>query len=214
MTLLRALNIAVSEDGFMAGPSQSLENPLGLGGTKLHEWAFVTKSFRAWHGESGGEIGIDNDFIREGFENIGATIMGRNMFGPIRGGWSDHDWKGWWGDNPGFKHPVFVLTHFERPTIECENGTSFTFVTGGVDVAYRLAVNAAKKQDVRLGGGASTIQQYLKSGLLDELHIASVPIRLGTGERLLSQDGDDLDAYELEQRVESGPITHLVYRRK
>jgi dihydrofolate reductase len=213
MALLRALNISVSQDGFMAGRSQSLESPLGVGGDKLHEWAFATKSFHDWHGGSAGDVGIDDDFIHAGFENIGATIMGRNMFGPIRGKWSNYEWKGWWGDTPGFKHPVFVLTHFERPTIEYENGTSFTFVTGGVDVAYRLAVNAAGKKDIRLGGGATTIRQYLNSGLLDELHIASVPISLGSGERLLSEDGDDLNAYELERRVESGPITHLVYQR-
>ena len=181
MALLRALNISVSQDGFTAGPSQSLENPLGVGGDKLHEWAF-------------------------------ATIMGGNMFGPIRGEWSNHDWKGWWGDNPGFRHPVVVLTHFDRPTIGYENGTRFTFVTGGVDVAYRLAVNAAGKKDIRLGEGASTIRQYLNSGLLDELHTASVPISLGSGERLLSEDGDDLNVYELERRVESGAVTHLVYQ--
>ena len=214
MRQLKALNIAVSQDGFMAGVFQSLESPLGVGGEKLHEWAFATKSFRQWHGEAGGEVGIDDDFIRDGFTNIGATIMGRNMFGPIRGEWPNFDWIGWWGDNPGFKHPVFILSHFARPTIEFDNGTSFTFVTSGTDAAYRLAMAAAGEQDVRLGGGASTIQQYLKSGQLDELHIATIPIRLGAGEKLLSHQGNELAHYELERQVDSGAVSHTVYLKK
>ena len=214
MRQLKALNIAVSQDGFMAGVFQSLESPLGVGGEKLHEWAFATKSFRQWHGEAGGEVGIDDDFIRDGFTNIGATIMGRNMFGPIRGEWPNFDWIGWWGDNPGFKHPVFILSHFARPTIEFDNGTSFTFVTSGTDAAYRLAMAAAGEQDVRLGGGASTIQQYLKSGQLDELHIATIPIRLGAGEKLLSHQGNELAHYELERQVDSGAVSHTVYQKK
>ena len=214
MRQLKALNIAVSQDGFMAGVFQSVESPLGVGGEKLHEWAFATKSFRQWHGEAGGEVGIDDDFIRDGFTNIGATIMGRNMFGPIRGEWPNFDWIGWWGDNPGFKHPVFILTHFARPTIEFDNGTSFTFVTSGTDAAYRLAMDAAGEQDVRLGGGASTIQQYLKSGQLDELHIATIPIRLGAGEKLLSHQGNQLAHYELERQVDSGAVSHTVYQKK
>jgi dihydrofolate reductase len=214
MAQLKALNISVSQDGFMAGVSQSLESPLGVNGEKLHSWAFATKSFQQWHGEGGGEVGIDDDFIRAGFTNIGATIMGRNMFGPIRGVWPNFDWIGWWGDNPGFKHPVFVLTHFARPTIEFDNRTSFTFVTTGPDAAYRLAMEAAGEQDVRVGGGASTIQQYINSGQLDELHIATSPIRLGAGEKLLSDQGNELANYELESQVDSDAVTHTVYRKR
>jgi dihydrofolate reductase len=214
MAQLKALNISLSQDGFMAGVSQSLESPLGANGEKLHKWAFATKSFRQWHGETGGEVGIDDDFIRDGFTNIGATIMGRNMFGPIRGEWPNYEWTGWWDDNPGFKHPVFVLTHFARPTIEFDNGTSFTFVTTGLDAAYRLAMDAAREQDVRLGGGASTIQQYLKSGQLDELHIATSPIRLWAGEKLLADQGNELANYELKSQVASDAVTHSVYRKK
>ena len=214
MRQLKALNIAVSQDGFMAGEFQSLESPLGVDGKKLHEWAFATKSFQQWHGEAGGEVGIDDDFIRDGFTNIGATIMGRNMFGPIRGEWPNFDWIGWWGENPGFKHPVFILTHFARPTIEFDNGTSFTFVTSGTDAAYRLAMDAAGEQDVRLGGGASTIQQYLKSGQLDVLHTATIPILLGAGEKLLSHQGNELAQYELKRQVDSGAVAHTVYQKK
>jgi dihydrofolate reductase len=214
MAHLKALNISVSQDGFMAGVSQSLESPLGVNGEKLHKWAFATKSFQQWHGQTGGEVGIDDDFIRAGFTNIGATIMGRNMFGPIRGEWPNFDWNGWWGDDPGYKHPVFVLTHFARPTIKFNNGTSFTFITSGPDSAYRLAMDVAGEQDVRLGGGASTIRQFLKSGQLDELHIAINPIQLGAGEKLISDQGNELANYELVSRVETDVVTHTVYRRK
>jgi dihydrofolate reductase len=182
MTKFLALNISLSEDGFIAGPNQSENSPLGEKGESLHSWAFATEAFQEWHGNIGGTVGIDNDFIERGFTNIGATIMGRNMFGPIRGLWPDDSWKGWWGPNPGFRHPVFVLTHHPRESIDMGNGTIFVFVTGGIDQAYEMGLQAAKQKDVRVGGGAQTIQQFMELGILDEIHVAQIPIKLNSGE--------------------------------
>lgn len=214
MTRFLALNISVSVDGFMAGPNQSESSPLGENGQLLHSWAFVTESFQKWHGESGGTVGIDNDFIERGFTNIGATIMGRNMFGPVRGPWLDDSWKGWWGPTPGFQHPVFVLTHHPRETIDMGNGTIFNFVTGGVEEARELALIAAKEGDVRIGGGAQTIQQFMELGILDELHIAENPIKLNSGEALFTNRDLQLKHYREGEEISSGAIIHRTYTRR
>lgn len=202
----------MSLDGFVAGPDQSLETPLGKGGEELHEWFFPTKTFRAMQGETTGETGLNNDVAAEAFENVGATIMGRNMFGPERGPWSRDPWKGWWGDNPPYHHPVFVLTHQPRPPVPMQGGTTFHFVTDGIASALAQARKAAGGKDVAIGGGASTVRQYLNAGLLDELDLHIVPRLLGAGERLL----DQLDAREVKLelvRTLAGPgVTHVKYR--
>lgn len=205
--------ITTSLDGYVAGPNQSLENPLGEGAMGLHEWAIPTKTFRTLHGDaSGGETGINDDVLREGFENVGATIMGRNMFGPVRGPWGTDSWKGWWGDTPPFHHPVFVLTHYAREPLVMQGGTTFHFVTDGIESALAQARQAAGGKDVALGGGASIVQQYLAAGLLDELEIHIVPLLLGSGARLL----DNLDARKMKLepiRTLEGPgVAHLKYR--
>src|SRR5256885_1654279 len=171
MTKLRVQSFSVSLDGYGAGPNQELENPLGVGGTALHKWAFATLTFRRMFGNDGGTSGIDDGFAARGFANIGAWIMGRNMFGPIRGPWPDDTWKGWWGDDPPYHTPVFVLTNHARAPITMDGGTVFHFVTDGFHAALERAALAAKDQDIRLGGGVSTIRQYLRAGLVDEMHI-------------------------------------------
>jgi dihydrofolate reductase len=222
MSRLRAHNIAMSIDGFMAGPDQTLENPMGIGAQRLHQWAFATRSFRRMHGMDGGdtgETGIDDDFIARGDAGIGATIMGRNMFGPIRGPWDDADeWRGWWGDNPPYHHPVFVLTHHAREPLEMEGGTTFSFVTDGIESALAQATSAADGADVRLGGGASAIRQYMRAGLLDDLHVAVAPIILGGGERVFDNldNVDNLDGgpgYECVEWVPSGAVAHARFTR-
>src|SRR5262245_55374540 len=175
---------SVSLDGYGAGPHQSLADPLGVNGMTLHQWAFETRTFRTMFGEEGGETGVDDDFAARSFENIGAWIMGRNMFGPVRGPWPDEDWKGWWGSNPPYHVPVFVLTHHARAPLVMEGGTTFHFVTDGIDSALERAKDAAKGKDIRVGGGVSTIRQYLHARLIDELHLAMSPVLLGRGENL------------------------------
>jgi dihydrofolate reductase len=214
MPKLRVHNIAVSVDGFMAGPDQSLENPLGVGGMRLHDWIFKTRAWGQMQGTDEGEEGLDNDFMARGDEGVGATIMGRNMFGPIRGSWKDEQWKGWWGDNPPYHHPAFVLTHHPRPSIPMKGGTTFHFVDGGINVALEQALAAAGGKDVRIGGGASTIQQYLRAGLIDELHIAVSPILLGGGERLFDNLDGALDRYEVVEQVSSPAVTHVRVLRR
>ena len=205
MTKLRAHSIAVSLDGFAAGPSQDLGNPMGIGGERLHPWMFETAFGRAMMGKTGGTTGIDNDYLLAGVENVGAHIMGRNMFGPIRSEWGDSDWDGWWGDTPPYGHDVFVLTHYARDPLVMKGGTTFHFVTEGPEIALEQAVAAAGGQDVRVGGGAATIRQYLDLGLLDELHMVISPVLLGSGERLL--DGAyDLDVVDV---VSSEKVTHV-----
>ena len=198
MSKLRVHNLAMSLDGYVAGPEQSVDDGLGVGGENLHTWMFETVGARRMIGEAGGEEGIDNDFSVRGTENIGATIMGRNMFGPIRGDWGDDEWKGWWGPNPPYHHPVFVLTHYPHAPIEMEGGTTFNFVTDGIEAALEQAVAAANGADVRLGGGASTVQQYLRAGLVDELHVPVVPVLLGSGERLFDNLDGAVDSYEVD----------------
>ena len=193
MSKLRVQSFAVSMDGFGAGPNQDLEHPLGLRGPELMEWFFATRCWLAMHGQAGGETGVDNAAAEAGFEGIGAWILGRNMFGPVRGPWPDDSWKGWWGDEPPYRTSVFVLTHHARPPLRMAGGTEFHFVTQGVQVALERAKAAANGLDVRLGGGASTIRQYLRAGLVDELHLVMRPVLLGTGEPLFR----DLDLPEL-----------------
>jgi dihydrofolate reductase len=213
MPKLRVHNLAVSIDGYAAGPDQGVDNPLGVGGQSLHEWVFKTRYGRRMIGEEGGDEGLDERFMAAGDEGIGATIMGRNMFGPIRGSWPDDEWKGWWGDNPPYHHQVFVLTHHPRASIPMEGGTTFHFVTDGIESALGRAFEAADGQDVRLGGGAATIQQYLKAGLIDEMHIAIVPIFLGDGERLFDHlDGGPI-GYECVELVSSPSVTHARFIR-
>jgi dihydrofolate reductase len=215
MTRIRVESFAISLDGYGAGPSQGLDHPLGVGGTDLHQWAFPTRTFqRALFAAEGGTTGIDDDFAARGFRNIGAWILGRNMFGPIRGPWPDMNWKGWWGDNPPYHVPVFVLTHHARPPIPMEGNTTFHFVTGGIQEALDRARKAANGMDVRIGGGPNTIQQYLRAGLVDEMHVAIAPVLLGRGERLF--EGVDLRAlgYRCIQHVASEKATHVVFARR
>ena len=213
MTRVRVESFTVSIDGYGAGPNQDRNNPLGVGGEDLHQWFIPTRTFQRTHGASDGTTGVDDDFAARGFKNIGAWILGRNMFGPIRGPWPDLNWKGWWGDNPPYHVPVFVLTHHARPSVEMEGNTTFHFVTGGIHEALDLARKASNGMDVRIGGGANTIQQYLRAGLIDELHVAIAPVLLGQGERLL--EGVDLRGlgYECAQFAASEKATHVVLRR-
>jgi dihydrofolate reductase len=210
MAKLRVHGFSVSIDGYGAGPGQDLDHPLGIGGTQLHEWVFPTRTFQAMFGKDGGTTGIDDDFAARGFEGIGAWILGRNMFGPIRGPWSDDQWKGWWGDTPPYHTPVFVLTHHARPPIEMAGGTTFHFVTEGIHAALQRATEAAGARDVRLGGGPATIRQYLKAGLVDAMHLAIAPVLLGCGESLLA----DLDlvrlGYRRSERASSVAAMHVV----
>ena len=209
-----ALNSSVSQDGFMAGPNQSAENPLGEDGTKLHEWVFKTQVFREWIGLPGGETGLDNDYAARGFENIGASIMGRNMFTPSRGPWIEDGWQGWWGPEPKFQHPVFILTHYARDPLDMGNGTVFHFVTGGIDEVVELAAGAAQGKVVRVGGGANVLHQFMAAGLLDEIHTVQAPINLGSGELLFSDPGKQLEMYESTQPVMTASVRHLTYIRK
>jgi dihydrofolate reductase len=205
---------SVSLDGFGAGPKQSLENPVGLNGTSLHEWAFKTRTFKMMFGQEGGETGVDDQFAIRSFENVGAWIMGRNMFGPVRGAWSDENWKGWWGDNPPFHVPVFVLTHYPRAPIVMEGGTTFYFITDGIETALRQALDGAKGKDIRIGGGVSTIQQYLRARLIDDMHLAVAPVFLGAGENLFA--GLDLRAlgYACVNRVSTSDAIHLIVQKQ
>jgi dihydrofolate reductase len=214
MTRVRVESFTISIDGYGAGPNQDMDNPLGVGGTELHQWAFPTRTFqRAVFDRDGGTTGVDEDFAARGFQNVGAWILGRNMFGPVRGPWPDMNWKGWWGDNPPYHVPAFVLTHYARPPVEMEGNTTFHFVTGGVREALDRAREAAAGRDVRIGGGPDTIRQYLREGLIDELHVAIAPVLLGRGEPLFA--GIDLRAlrYECVQFVTSEKATHVVLRR-
>lgn len=210
MSRLVVRSFSISVDGYGAGPEQSLENPLGIGGTKLHGWAFETRTIRQMFGTEGGSTGVDDEFAARGFINIGAWILGRNMFGPIRGPWPDETWKGWWGDNPPYHTPVFVLTQYPRPAIHMDGGTVFHFVTDGIHAALARAKEAAAGRDVRLGGGISTIRQYLCEALVDEMHIAVAPVLLGSGESLFA--GMDLPAmgYKCLQHVTQPNVMHLV----
>ncbi len=215
MPKVRVHNVSISLDGYAAGPNQSLEKPFGEG-PELHDWMFATRTAQEVHGGQGGDEGLDDDFVAQGEMGIGATIMGRNMFGPIRGQWEkSEEWKGWWGDEPPFHHPVFVLTHHERSPIPMKGGTTFHFVTDGIEAALEQAFESADEQDVRIGGGAATVQQYLRAGLIDEVHIVIVPVLFGGGERLFDNLDGGLENYECVEFTSSPSVSHarLVRRR-
>lgn len=214
MPQLRVACFAVSLDGYGAGPDQDMDNPLGVGGTALHSWFYPTRTFQKMFGKDEGTTGIDDDFAARGTKNLGAWILGRNMFGPVRGPWKDESWKGWWGPNPPYHVPVFVLTRYPRPPITMEGGTTFHFVTDGIDAALRSARAAAGNKDIRLGGGVATIREYLKEGLVDEMHLAISPVLLGAGEHLLS--GLDLPnlGYRVTEHVHSAAATHIVLTKQ
>ena len=214
MSKLRVLSFAISIDGYGAGPDQSLDQPLGVNGPELMEWFFHTLAWRRMHGEADGETGIDNGIAAQAFEGIGAWILGRNMFGPVRGPWPDDSWKGWWGDEPPYHTPVFVLTHHARGPLRMKGGTEFNFVTGGIHAALEQARAAANGRDVRVGGGVSTVRQYLRAGLIDDLHLAVRPIVMGTGENLF--DGIDMRTlgYESTKTVAGERATHVFLRKR
>ena len=212
MSKLRIHCFSISLDGFGAGPNQDIDNPLGVGGMSLHQWFFPTRVFQKMHGNGNGDgtTGVDNDFAERGSDRIGAWILGRNMFGPIRGEWPDDQWKGWWGDNPPYHTQVFILTHHPRASIQMEGGTTFHFVTDGIHAALKRAREAADGLDVRVGGGPATIRQYLQAGLVDQLHITISPVVLGSGESLFA--GIDLLklGYKVTERVTSSVAMHVV----
>ncbi len=214
MDRLEVRSFSISIDGYGAGPGQSFDEPLGMGGERLHEWMFATRTWARLQGRDGGETGIDDDFAARGFENVGAWIMGRNMFGPPHGSGSDENWKGWWGDEPPYHCPVFVLTHHARPPLAMAGGTTFHFVTGGIDAALSLAREAAAGGDIRLGGGAATIREYLRARLVDALHLAIAPVLLGSGEALFA--GIDLPAlgYRCTAHAATAKATHVVLTRE
>ncbi len=211
MPKLRVHNISVSLDGYAAGPNQDLDNPMGVGAMPIHDWVFATRAGQAMMGGDGSGIEptLDDDFITAGVAGIGATIMGRNMFGPIRGSWGDDQWKGWWGPNPPYHHDTYVLTHHPRSSIVMEGGTTFHFVTDGIEAALQRAFESADGEDVRLGGGTSAIQQYLRAGLVDEMHVAIAPILLGSGERLFDNLGAAVDGYTCSQVATTGAAAHV-----
>jgi dihydrofolate reductase len=213
MQKVRVAAFGVSLDGFSAGTEQSLNDPLGKRGLEILAWFFPTKTFRAMHGQEGGSMDVDDEFAARSMENFGAFILGRNMFGPVRGPWPDSSWRGWWGDNPPYHAPTFVLTHYERATLVMEGGTTFHFVTGGIEEALRLAKQAAGGKDVRIGGGVSTVRQYLQAGLIDSLHFALAPVVLGKGEALFT--GLDLPGlgYSVTGHKASEHATHFVLER-
>ena len=215
MSRLIVSSFGISIDGFGAGPDQSLANPLGVGGPALMEWAFTTRTIQQKVlGSEGGAVGVDDDFVARGFADVGAWILGRNMFGPVRGPWPDDTWRGWWGDKPPYQVPVFVLTQHPRASIEMAGGTTFHFITDGIEAALARARAAAGPRDVRIGGGAATIRQYLQAGLVDEIHLALTPALLGSGEALLA--GIDLKAlgFECTERVGTPHAMHVVLARR
>jgi dihydrofolate reductase len=214
MPKLRVHNFSISMDGYAAGPDQGVDNPLGVRGLELHEWVFKNRYWRQGQGEEGGEEGVDDRFLAAGDEGIGATVMGRNMFGPIRGPWKDEQWRGWWGDDPPYHHPVFVLTHHPQAPITMQGGTTFNFVSDGIEAALKRAFEAANGRDVRLGGGASTIQQYLRARLVDEMHLAIVPVLLGRGERLFDNLEGGPAGYECVEFGSSDSVVHVRFIRK
>ena len=214
MSKLRVQSFSVSVDGYGAGPNQDLQNPLGLHGVELMDWFFQTSVWRTMHGMDGaGESVIDNEMAAKGFANIGAWILGRNMFGPIRGPWLDENWKGWWGEEPPYHVPVFVLTHHARAPIPMKGGTEFHFVTDGIESALRQAKAAAGDKDVRLGGGVSTVRQFLRAGLIDELHLAVRPVLLGEGENLFAGLDWRTSGYACVESIAGERATHMVLRK-
>jgi dihydrofolate reductase len=217
MGKVRVSAFSISIDGFGAGPRQDLQNPLGIRGLELHSWVFPTESFQKQHGQTGskteGQRGVDNDFAREAMEGLGAWVLGRNMFGPVRGAWVDESWKGWWGEEPPYHVPVFVLTHHRRAPLEMKGGTTFHFVTDGIESALAKARAAAGDKDIRIGGGVSTVRQYLAAGKIDEMHLAISPVVLGQGEHLFA--GIDLPklGFTVAKNTRGENATHVVLRK-
>jgi dihydrofolate reductase len=214
MSKLRVHCFSISLDGYSAGPNQDRDNPVGVGGLPVFGWQFATGTHHQMSGKDGGETGLDNDLVSRGFENIGAWIMGRNMFGPIRGPWTDESWKGWWGDNPPYHTPAFVLTHHPRASITMQGGTTFHFVTGGIQAALEQARDAAHGKDVRLGGGVETMEQYLRAGLVDEMHFVISPALIGTGERLFPDLNLPALGYKLTDHIPSKGATHVLLSKR
>jgi dihydrofolate reductase len=218
MTKLRVHSLSMSVDGYVAGPNQSLETPLGVGGEQVHDWIFETAFGMKMLGRPAPADlptdTFDDRVLEAGFENLGAWIMGRNMFGPVRGEWGDSDWRGWWGDNPPYHCDVYVLTHHAHDPIVMEGGTTFHFVTDGIHAALERATASAAGRDIRVGGGASTVQQYMREGLIDDLHIAIAPVLLGGGERLFDNLGDGLDRYQVAAMTPSMNCTHVHITKK
>jgi dihydrofolate reductase len=214
LTKLLVHSFSISIDGFGAGPNQSVEEPLGIGGEVLHDWLVATKMFRQMYGDEGGTTGKDDEFAVRGFENIGAWIMGRNMFGPVRGPWPDNNWKGWWGDNPPYHSEVFVLTNHPRESVDMDGGTTFHFITDGIHAALERAREAANGKDIRLLGGVATIRQYLEAGLIDELHIAISPILLGSGEHLFANIDTLALGYKCTQQAATDAAFHCVLTKE
>jgi dihydrofolate reductase len=214
MSKLKVAAFSISVDGYGAGPRQDLEHPLGVRGHEMFAWFFQTQVWKKMHGQDGGASGVDNDFAQRSFENVGAYILGRNMFGPVRGPWPDDSWKGWWGDEPPYHTPVFVLTHHARAPLEMRGGTTFHFVTDGIESALRQAQTAAAGKNVRIGGGVTTIRQYLQGAHIDEIHLAMSPVLMGEGEHLFG--GIDLHklGYAVDQRVAGENATHLVIQKR
>jgi dihydrofolate reductase len=213
MSKVKILNFTISLDGYGAGPNQSMENPLGQGGEELHNWMVKTATFRKMHGGKGGDEGIDNDFTVRGFDNIGAWILGRNMFGPSRGAWPDDGWKGWWGEDPPYHGPTYILTHHPRASLPMEGGTTFHFVTEGIHAALERAREAAGEKDVRILGGVNIIRQYLREGLVDEMHIPISPMMLGSGEHLYQGINLLELGYRLTEHVSTPDAMHLVFTK-
>jgi dihydrofolate reductase len=213
MSKVRVDAFTLSLDGFAAGPNQDLKNPLGVGGEELHRWFFPTDEFQKTHAGAKGERNLDNEFARRAMDNLGAWILGRNMFGPVRGEWPDDTWRGWWGDEPPYHVPVFVLTHHARPSIEMKGGTTFHFVTDGIHGALRRARQAAGSKDIRIGGGVQTVRQYLEADLIDQMHLVVSPVLLGSGEHLLT--GIDLLArgFRTVESVTTPQALHVVMKK-
>jgi dihydrofolate reductase len=207
------ISFSISVDGFGAGVNQDIDNPMGAGGMALHEWAFATRTFRTMHGQDGGSTGVDDDFAKRGFSKFGAWILGRNMFGPVRGPWLDDSWKGWWGDSPPYHMPVFVLTHHPRASLVMQGGTTFHFVTGGIEAALERAREAAAGKDVRIGGGVSTIRQYLQANLIDEMHLVVSPLLLGAGEALFTGIDTAKLGFRCTEHVPLPNANHYVFTR-
>ncbi|HLH04853.1 MAG TPA: dihydrofolate reductase family protein [Bryobacteraceae bacterium] len=214
MSKVRVNSFSVSLDGYAAGPNQSVQNPLGIRGPELFQWFFSTRTWKYMQGQEGGSSGVDNQWAERGMENIGAWILGRNMFGPVRGPWPDESWKGWWGDEPPYHVPTFVLTHHPRQPLEMKGGTTFHFVTDGIDAALQRARDAAGDKDVRIGGGTATIQQYLRARRIDELHLAVRPLLLGSGENLFA--GLDLPAlgYRCTEHAPTDSALHILLKKE
>lgn len=214
MGKVKVIGFSVSLDGFGAGPNQDMDNPIGIRGHEVHNWMFPTRAFQKMIGKDGGTEGIENALIENSFENVGAWIMGRNMFGPVRGQWKDEDWKGWWGENPPYHVPVFVLTHYKRDPIQMKGGTVFHFVTDGIEPALEQAKKAADGKDIRIGGGVSTVRQFLQAGYIDEMRLAFSPVFLGSGEHLFS--GIDLPdlGFTTIQKVNGEGATHITLTKE